>query len=141
MGFDAFCYYSCSLQGMHITQWVRIRVLPLFTGHILFIRIEFLILGTTFRNKERNSGLFRCCPLGCWADSLTKARSWLIMRVERKQFPCGNEGKSERQRSTFVASQQEQFLVQGGLLLHLPDVLQRQQLVRGSRGRWVCTLV
>lgn len=81
--FDAFYYCSCSVQGMYITQWVRIRVLlPLFTGHILFIRIEFLILGTTFRNKERNPGLFRRCPLGCWTDSLMKA--WLIMRVGTK---------------------------------------------------------
>lgn len=42
---------------------------------------------------------------------------------------------------TFVAGQQEELLVQRGLLLHLPHVLQRQQLVRRGRGGRVRALV
>ncbi|XP_043348549.1 uncharacterized protein LOC122455863 [Dermochelys coriacea] len=55
--------------------------------------------------------------------------------------PTAAPGRGAGCGRTFVAGQQEELLVQGGLLLHLPHVLQRQQLVGGGRGGRVRALV
>lgn len=79
------------------------------------------------------------------AGALLRAEEGSGPRSERPRLPlpegtAGGAGPDKR-TSTFVAGQQEKLFVQGGLLLHLSHVLQRQQLVRRGRGRRVRALV
>lgn len=96
------------------------------------------------RREARAPAVFAATPAQAIAvAALLRDRGGVGPSEPRPPLPEGAAGVAGpgSGAGTFVAGQQEELLVQRGLLLHLPHVLQRQQLVRRGRGGRVRALV